>query len=587
MTDGTPRGALLRQCERLRELAAVNQASSVAQAVSGLAEKLQESRFYLAVVGQFKRGKTSFLNALLRQPILPVAVLPLTSIVTVLRYGPDLYAEVVYQSGGRRRIAIDELAGFVTEKHNPGNAKQVHYVEVFCPSDILATGAALVDTPGIGSVYTHNTAVTFDFLPKIDAAILLTSPDPPLTEVELQFASRLASQVQRIFVVLNKIDLLDRDGLEEVLEFARASLGSLPGANGGTIYPVSSKRALEARLAGSQQRFEQSGFPAVEGDLVRFLRNEQETVLVGSAVRNMRQLLADLRFQVELHVHAAGLPLAELQSRLDALGGELERARDDRDDNATLLDRAVGRLTQEVEVEARQFAASERDRVLAGVADRFRNSPARSGKSLVKEMDRALGELVEQTFDRWRRGFERDAADRLRQATARFAKRVNELMDAVRGSAADLFGLEVQPMEASERLVEFEPCGYFVEPLTIWGLGNAPFLLPGPLFRRYILAGLRRRVPLELERNATRVAFDLKQRLAKSASLFREAMNRRLDETMSGIEEAIRLVIEQRQMGIRNHAEVAQRAEAALRELSRLDSELAAINSDSPAPVEV
>ena len=122
----------------------------------------------------------------------------------------------------------------------------MNYVEVAYPSEYLRGGVALIDTPGIGSVYAHNTEVTYGFLPQVDAAIFVTSPEPPISKVETEFLSRLATRLQKVFVVLNKTDLLSEEQLREVADFTWRSLPAGVADHSGSLSCVSSARALRA-----------------------------------------------------------------------------------------------------------------------------------------------------------------------------------------------------------------------------------------------------------------------------------------------------------------------------------------------------
>lgn len=159
-----------------------------------LYERLANERFHLAVLGQFKRGKSTLLNALLGSEVLPTSVVPLTAVPAFILWGQSLKARVIYQDAHREEEfsngTVEDLAVFlsqyVTEENNPRNIKGVSHVEVYYPSPLLEQGVALIDTPGIGSTYQHNTEATLNFLSQCDAALFLVSADPPITEVELK-----------------------------------------------------------------------------------------------------------------------------------------------------------------------------------------------------------------------------------------------------------------------------------------------------------------------------------------------------------------------------------------------------------------
>lgn len=130
-----------------------------------LSEKLTFEQFNLVVMGQFKRGKSTLINALLGAEILPTSIVPLTSIVTILRYGRDSKAVVRYLNDATQEISFLDIPKYVTEKCNPQNKLGVKDVEVFYPSDFVRDGVCIIDTPGVGSVFQHNTDVSYAYLP--------------------------------------------------------------------------------------------------------------------------------------------------------------------------------------------------------------------------------------------------------------------------------------------------------------------------------------------------------------------------------------------------------------------------------------
>jgi ribosome biogenesis GTPase A len=137
---------------RLAELASEFGLESVASTARCTAERVSAGQFYVACVGQFKRGKSTLLNALIGHPVLPTAVVPVTSVPTIIRYGKRLSARVRLQNETWMEIAVSAVEEYVSEGKNPENLKGVVGVEIFVPSPLLETGMCLVDTPGLGSV---------------------------------------------------------------------------------------------------------------------------------------------------------------------------------------------------------------------------------------------------------------------------------------------------------------------------------------------------------------------------------------------------------------------------------------------------
>src|ERR1700693_3520784 len=110
------RNHLLKSLENLQRLTSYRKNESAAKTTQELISKLLEGHFNLAVLGQFKRGKTTLINALLGSPLLPTAVVPLTSIITLIKYGKNLHIEVLFNDGVRKEITLEELPDYVTER---------------------------------------------------------------------------------------------------------------------------------------------------------------------------------------------------------------------------------------------------------------------------------------------------------------------------------------------------------------------------------------------------------------------------------------------------------------------------------------
>ena len=127
-------------------------------------EQLITNCFNLVILGQFKRGKTTLINSLIGKEILPSSVVPLTSMVTILRFGEELRCNIFMEDGSEKNVRIEELSDYVTEKGNPKNIRGVRCARIEYPSPFLKEGILLIDTPGVGSTFMHNTETTYDFL---------------------------------------------------------------------------------------------------------------------------------------------------------------------------------------------------------------------------------------------------------------------------------------------------------------------------------------------------------------------------------------------------------------------------------------
>jgi GTP-binding protein EngB required for normal cell division len=252
--------------------------------------QLAEDRFNLCVVGQFKRGKSTLMNAVLGRDLLPTGLLPLTSAITTLCYGSA--ERVVLRREGwtlEQEIPLEQLTDSITERGNPGNEKRLIEARVELPLPFLRRGLHFIDTPGIGSARHENTATTYAFLPQMNAVIFVTSVEAPLSEAEERFLIDLRGQVRQLFVVVNKLDLLSDAEREEILDYLQPRVAQLVGIEHIQLAPLSAREGLAAKLSHDAARLQQSGLAAFEQRLAAFLAEQQgRTFLVYILDRTLR-----------------------------------------------------------------------------------------------------------------------------------------------------------------------------------------------------------------------------------------------------------------------------------------------------------
>jgi Dynamin family len=232
---------------RLATLAEELEADSIAEETRELAARVAEGRFYVACVGQFKRGKSTLLNALVGHEVVPTGFVPVTAVPTVIRFGDELHARIRMRDGSWRNIAMIDLKEYVTEELNPENKKAVDGAEVFVPSPLLSSGMCFVDTPGLGSVFTGNTATTQAFIPHIDAALVVVGADPPIGGEELALVEAVGKQVQDLILVINKADRTTDPERAAAVKFTCGILEKRLHRPMGDVFEVSAAERMEDR----------------------------------------------------------------------------------------------------------------------------------------------------------------------------------------------------------------------------------------------------------------------------------------------------------------------------------------------------
>jgi GTP-binding protein EngB required for normal cell division len=243
--EGLAPGDSRNLAARLRELSQLELLPASSRSVlAEAAQKLATATVYLAVVGDFKRGKSSLINAILGARLLPVGVLPLTSQPTLIRYGKEPCA-VVKTASGTERMAVERIAEYVTEAANPGNRLQVLEAWVEYPSRLLRDGVVVVDTPGTGSMHQQNTDAAHAFLPRIDVALAVLSAESPLSLSEANWFRDVAARASRTVICLNKVDAISAREREEAVEYVRRGVAGILGGPAPTIFTTSARRELD------------------------------------------------------------------------------------------------------------------------------------------------------------------------------------------------------------------------------------------------------------------------------------------------------------------------------------------------------
>jgi len=312
--------------------------------VRSLLARLASGRFQLALAGQFSRGKSTLMNALLGGSYLPMGALPMTSVVTTVRYGSRPRALVRSSvSGLPIEVPVGEISRFVARQSADRTRNRVSSAEVEIPAQFLRLGFEFVDTPGVGSALGAGTAATLQYLPRADALIFVTSFDSALTEAETAFLRTAAEITGRLFVVLNKRDLVSAADAAEVERFTRTwARENLPGPE-PQVFGVSALDALTAVTAGAGETTPPAGgVGELRSALTLFLTRERGVVALSNLARAMLRLL-DLQ---ERDLRAGLLPAegdrskprieAELAAAVDAV---LERLREQ---SAVITERAAG-----------------------------------------------------------------------------------------------------------------------------------------------------------------------------------------------------------------------------------------------------
>jgi Dynamin family len=554
--------------------------------LAALRGRLAEQRLRVLVAGEAKRGKSTLVNALLGRALLPMGVTPLTALATTVRYGPDEQVGAILRDGRAESFPLSALDDLVTERGNPGNRRGLASVTVVADAPVLAQGVELVDTPGTGSVYAHNTTEAEAALPTMDAAVFVLTADPPLSASERALMARVAELSVTLFVVLNKADYLagygtDQDHLApaggagvgpaqpgragsngsselaEALEFTARVAGEAVGRP-VRIYPLSARAALSGVA--------DPGFAAFERDFAGYLDQGRASDLRVSVTAQARRIAGALADEATLARHAAQMRTGAAAERVQAFAARLAAVDERRQDAADLATAESARMLAELNEAAQQAVRDGAGRVGSRLEALLVGDLRSATAAEIERAGRArLAELAVAEAEAWRQRHAEILEQGLARLDARLIRDLEAELDAVREAAAGLLGLRLAVPGPGERLAPDLRFFY----LTADQAGQTELLagavrrwLPGEAGRRRARAYLHREAARLVPQQIGRARADLQYRLAEATRRLIRAVADRYADSTGRLESALRTA--------------AQARYATDDEAARLDTELAA-----------
>lgn len=549
--------------ERRRFLTMDSRYAIHAERLGELEKRLASGRFHLAVLGQVKRGKSTLLNALLGEDVLPSSVVPLTALPTFIQYGEQRMLRVRYNdsrpdtvlNGEPAQCSEDsclpashpagnrwlnkQLNAFVTEDANPKNTKGVREVEIDHPAAILRN-VVLIDTPGIGSTYRHNTEATMNFLPQCDAALFIISADPPITELEVGFLKEIRSRIGQLFFVLNKVDYLTDEERETALGFYRTVLTRDAGIDAGTrIFAVSARKGLQAKESGDTRGWQESGLAEVSDHLIAFLAQEKNRVLREAIGRKTFDVLGDVSLQIGLEIRALELPLSELESRLALFDEKIAKAEQQRMHAQDILFGDQKRVEQQLEAYIKNLRGPFRDR-LTTIAE---TAISTSGRNPEQAAQQAVADAIPSWFERELGRISARMEQEMSGCLKSHEQRAEDLIESIRKAAAELFEIPYHAPKG-EQVYHLVRKPYWVD--HEWDSTFSPFssamierILPATLREQRARSRLKQQIDVLVIRNLENLRYETLQNIETGFRKFSADLDTNLVMTIEATHGAI------------------------------------------------
>ncbi len=533
------------------------------ESLRGLKKRLIEGRFHLAVLGQFKRGKSSLLNALLGENILPTSVIPLTAIPTFIQAGQKLLAKIVFSdkkppeeyTAANTEKFVDFLSRYVAETNNPANQLNVQQVEVFHPAEILRNGVVLIDTPGIGSTFKHNTEATLNFLPQCDAAMFLVSADPPITEVEIEFLRQVQKKVPNLFFILNKVDYLTKEEKSEILSFIKNVLTEQIGVKKDiNIFCVSARLGLQARQNNDINLWNESGLSKVETYLIDFLANKKTEALRQAARKKAADILAEALMQIQLSVKSLQMPMKDLEKKLEIFREKLDELEQSKLSEMDILEGDKKRTHEFLEEYSEQLRQKSRSYLKGIVEETFSKlEPEQLNEDTIEKV---LANTIPGFFEHEMGKSTEIFQNKMQQVLGPHRERMNKLIDSIRRSAAELFDI---PYQKALSIQDFEVVKHPYWVSHQWARSFQR--IPRGMLDKILPAGMRssqlaKRTVEQIDelvmQNVENLRWAVFQNIDHSFIRFRSELGRQFEQTLIATRGAIEAALKKR----KEHSEI-------------------------------
>lgn len=291
-----------------------------AEGLKQLGSKVDNDTFKIQIVGTFKNGKSTFINALLGEDILPTKILPCTAVINEIKYGETKKAILNFRNPlpetllsdipaatlahmkahGMKdvppmEIDYDRISDYVTIPVD-GDPKEISLmspylsVELFYPSPLLKEGVEIIDSPGLNE-NDERTAVTIDYLDKADAIIFLLDATKACAKDEMVTIENILvpKGFDDMFFVVNRFDLVSSREQADVKRFIECHVKQYTT---NEIYCISALNAIEGKVENDQDKLVKSGLPPFEKRLAEYLSKDKGRIKLAKPAKELKGILA-------------------------------------------------------------------------------------------------------------------------------------------------------------------------------------------------------------------------------------------------------------------------------------------------------
>jgi translation elongation factor EF-Tu-like GTPase len=444
--------------------------------------------------------------------------------------------------GTEQNIRIEELHDYVTESGNPKNVRGVKCACIEYPIPLLEKGMQLVDTPGIGSTFLHNTETTYEFLDHLDAAVFLMSADVPISQVEKELLETIKSTTQKIFFVLNKVDNLAPKEISEMSTYNNNVLKEM-GFTVEEIWPISARKALEAKTSKDENLLLQSGLSSLEDAIGNFLSSEKGRIVLNTAISKLKRIALQTLSQIAIESKTLTDSEEELEGKINTFHKLNTNLKKDKEDVVYLIKGETIKLNKKIEEMLKIFEDTETTRIRNCLQSFYEDNHAANPTALRDDMQKTIKTEIVKGFDVFKEDVELVISESIQETFNRFTKRSNDIIQEFKTAAEQLFEVPMQQSEFSIDLAEDKRFYYMVQDGTSLTEEEVKSILrtfmPKSISRKMVLKEMIELIASEVGRNCGRTRSSLATRIGGTFNQYSKEISNLGNELIENIEQAM------------------------------------------------
>ena len=513
---------IANQIQNLKQIAEDSNQKTLVKELETLFLKHREERFYVAILGLFKRGKSSIINALLNQEVLPSAVIPVTSIITLIEHSDRTAAEIYFSNGDILPADISRIDDYVSEEKNPENEKGIDFVKIFHPAAILKN-MLLVDTPGIGSVLPHNSETTQSFIPKIDTALYVLSADIPITQTDIDFIKELKQEVPKLLFVLNKMDLLNETDLQKMIHHNLSALNKIMDISHDEMITISAKFFDKP----------QGNMNQLSSRLVELARSEKKELLEQSVFKRYEFLRNGLKNEIQFILKMTLMPLNELEEKKNMLQSSVKIMTQQKEEFESIMDGKIKSLQKYI-----RQTINEEAQLLTETVNQQINEISNTEEQHILRLNETLKSLLFTKLETIKETLEEKTKDSFKDLLIQTAGKSESFLNELSNNLDTYLGMDFNLISEKFDLDIYTSFYLTVRTSTNSQTWQSPILhrfLPAYIRKKYLKKKLQDQYKEIIIRDTSSIGYDLQYKIQESFRKFNYDLNSQLKELLENL----------------------------------------------------